>query len=114
MKLEYRELDDGIRLIKLTGKLDIHGVNRIDVAFIRHCLGQSVRVLVDLSEVNYISSIGIPMLINSAKSVASHGGRMVLLKPRRNVADVLELTGIPSIIPVYPDLNSAKIGLLAA
>ena len=54
------------------------------------------------------------MLINSAKSVASRGGKLALLTPQQNVAEVLELTGIPLIIPVYADLESAKTGLLAA
>jgi anti-sigma B factor antagonist len=113
MKLQYNELDSKICLIKLSGKLDVYGVNSIDVEFIRCCSGDNLRVLVDLSGVNYLSSIGIPMLINSAKSVASRGGKLALLKPQRNVAEVLELTGIPLIIPIYPDLESAKTGVLA-
>ena len=114
MKLQYNELDSHIRLIKLTGKLDVYGVNSIDIDFIRCCSGDYLRVLVDISGVNYISSIGIPMLINSAKTVASRGGKLALVNPRPNVADVLELTGIPLIIPVYSDLESAKTGVLAA
>ena len=114
MKLQYNELDSNIRLIKLTGKLDVYGVNSIDIEFIRCCSGDHLRVLVDLSGVNYISSIGIPMLINSAKTVASRGGKLALLKPRPHVAEVLELTGIPLIIPIYSDLESAKTGVLAA
>jgi len=114
MKLQYNELDSNIRLIKLTGKLDMYGVNVIDVEFIRRCSGENPRVLVDLSGVNYISSIGIPMLINAAKSVASRGGKLALLNPQRNVAEVLELTGIPLIIPIYYALESAKTAVLAA
>lgn len=70
-----------------------------------------MRLVVDLSKVNYLSSIGIPMLINTAKSVASRGGKMALLNPQRNVAEVLDITGIPQIIPVYDDLESAKAGI---
>lgn len=114
MKLQYNELENGIRLIKLTGKLDIYGVNSVDIEFTRRCSGDNLHVLVDLSGVNYISSIGIPMLINSAKSVASRGGKLALLNPQRNVAEVLELTGIPLIIPIYSDLESAKAGVLDA
>jgi len=114
MKLQSKELENGIRLIKLTGKLDMYGVNSIDIEFIRRCSGDNLRVLVDLSGVNYISSIGFPMLINAAKSVASRGGKMALFNPQRNVAEILELTGIPLIIPIYSDLESAKMKLLAA
>ncbi len=112
MQLQYSELEGGIRLIKLSGALDMNGTYAIEVEFVRHCTGQNVRVLVDLSKVNYISSIGIPMLVNSAKSVTKHGGRLGLLNPQKTVEDILELAGIPAIIPIYTDLAVAKAALL--
>lgn len=111
MKLQYSELDNGIRLIKLIGALDMNGTYSIEIEFVRQCVGANVRVIVDLSRVNYLSSIGIPMLINTAKSIANQGGKMALLNPQRNVSEVLEITGIPQIIPIYTDLESAKVGV---
>ncbi len=112
MQLEYSELDNGIHLIKLSGALDMNGTYAIEVEFVRHCAGENVRVLVDLTNVNYISSIGIPMLVNCAKSVSKYGGKMALLNPQRSVAGILELAGIPLIIPIYLDLESAQAALL--
>ncbi len=40
-----------IRLIKLSGTLDIYGVNDVEVDFVRLCTGDNVCVLVDLSKV---------------------------------------------------------------
>ena len=111
MKLRYQELDGGIRLIKLIGALDMTGTYSIEIEFVRQCDGDNVRVLVDLSKVNYLSSIGIPMLINTAKSVASRGGKFALLNPQQNVAEVLDIVGIREIIPIFTDLESAKAGL---
>lgn len=107
MRLQYGELDGDIRLIKLSGALDIHGVNDVELEFVRLCTGENMCVLVDLSKVNYISSIGIPLLINSAKSLARQGGKMALFNPQKSVGNVLELTGIPLIIPIYQNLNTA-------
>jgi anti-sigma B factor antagonist len=112
MKLQYSELDSGIRLIKLNGVLDMNGTYSVEVEFVRCCTGKNVHVLVDLSEVTYISSIGIPMLINSAKSVVRLGGKMALLNPQKVVENILEITGIPPVIPVYFDLESATAGVL--
>jgi anti-anti-sigma factor len=112
MRLQYSELDHGIRLIKLNGTLDGNGVSRVEVEFVRRCAGEKVCVLVDLSKVNYISSIGIPLLINSAKAVVKNGGRMALLNPQNNVENILELTGIPLIIPIHHDLNVAVTAIL--
>lgn len=111
MKLQYNELDGGIRLIKLIGALDMTGTYSIEVEFVRRCDGDNVHVIVDLSKVNYLSSIGIPMLINTAKSVASRGGKLVLLNPQQNVAEVLDIVGIQQIIPVFTDFEAARAEL---
>ena len=111
MKLEFTELENGIRLIKLIGALDLSGRYSIEIEFVRFCAGENVRALVDLSEVEYISSIGVHMLITSANSVAGRGGKLALLNPQPTVLDVLDLTGILQLIPIYSELESAKAGL---
>jgi len=111
MKLQYSELDNNIRLIKLIGSLDMTGTYSIEVEFVRYCDGDNVHVLVDLSRVNYLSSIGIPMLINTAKSVTDRGGKMILFSPQQSVAEVLDIVGIQQIISIYADLESAMAGL---
>lgn len=114
MELQYSELENNIRLIKLTGKLDIMGVDAIETKFSGYCAGDMPRVLVDLSDVEFLASIGIRLLTLNAKSIASRGGRMVLLSPPAEVRHVLEVTGIPAIIPIYDGLESAETVLLAS
>jgi len=114
MKLEYRELEGGIRLISLTGKLDAEGSRSVEDEFVRRCAGDHVFVLVDLSQVMFLSSIGIPLLVASAKSVASQGGRLAFLSPQPNVKSVLEITGVTHVIRVYNDLETARARLQSA
>jgi anti-anti-sigma factor len=114
MELQYRELDHNIRLIKLIGKLDIAGTTEIETQFAAYCAGENARVVVDLLDVEFLASIGIRLLTLTAKSVMGAGGRMVLLNPNPEVHHVLEVTGIPAIIPIHPTLASAETGLLAS
>ena len=114
MNVDYNELDNGIGLIKLGGKLDIIGTGEIETKFAGYCAGDKVRVVVDLSEVSFLASIGIRLLILTAKSVASRGGKMILLNPITEVQHVLEITGIPAIIPIYSQLESAETVLLSS
>ena len=114
MELQYSELDNNIRLIKLNGKLDIIGTGQIETKFADYCSGENVRVVVDLSEVDFIASIGIRLLTLTAKSVIGRGGKMVLLNPAPDVHHVLDVTGIPSVIPIYSHLESAETVLLAS
>jgi anti-anti-sigma factor len=114
MELQYSELENKIRLIKLIGKLDITGVEQIENQFAGHCAGEEVRVVVDLSQVDYLASIGIRLLTMTVKSLRNRGGRMVLLSPIPDVQHVLEVTGIPAIIPIYSHLESAETILMAS
>jgi anti-sigma B factor antagonist len=113
MELHYSELENDIRLIKLVGDLDIIGVGKIETQFTGYCAGENTRVVVDLSEVEFLASIGIRLLTLNAKSMLSRSGRMVLLSPTPDVRSVLEITGIPAIIPIYDGLESAEAVLLA-
>lgn len=113
MQIQYDELSKGIRLIKLMGDLDIMGVNEIEIKFTGYCSGENARVLVDLSAVDFLASIGIRLLTSNAKSLLSRNGRMVLLNPTSDVRNVLDLTGIPDIIPTYEQFESAEAVLLA-
>jgi len=113
MELQDSDVANNIRLIKLIGRLDIAGVGAIETEFSAHCTGENPRVIVDLSEVDFLASIGIRLLTINAKSIANRGGRMVLLNPRPDVKDILEITGIPAIIPIYEGLESAEAGLAA-
>jgi len=113
MELQYSKLDNDIRLIKLSGKLDIVGTGEIETKFTGYCAGDKIHVIVDLSEVSFLASAGIRLLMLTAKSVAKRGGKMVILNPIPNVQHVLEVTGIPAIIPIYSSFESAETILTA-
>ncbi len=114
MVISCGDLENGISLIKLGGKLDIIGTGEIETKFSGYCAGEKARVVVDLSEVDFLASIGIRLLVLTAKSIAGRGGKMALLNPIPEVQQVLEITGIPAIIPVYSQLESAETVLMAA
>lgn len=113
MEMQFSKLDNEIRMIKLSGKLDIVGTGEIETKFTGYCSGDKVRVIVDLSEVSFLASIGIRLLMLTAKSVNKRGGKMVILNPILDVKNVLEVTGIPAIIPIYSSLESAETILTA-
>ncbi len=71
------------------------------------CSGFS-KVLADFSQVSYIDSTGIGFLIGIYTSVLKNpNGRFVLANLNRRVRDVLELTRLANVIPIYPDVESA-------
>lgn len=104
MTLTSVDLDNGIRLITLEGRLDIAGTAEIDVKFNAYVAGDKTGVLVDLSKVDFISSIGIRTLLSAAKGRKNKGGLMVLCAARPLVARVIETAGLGALIPSAADV----------
>jgi len=111
MDLSYEDLEDGVRLIRLRGRLDMEGADAIDLKLTSLAAVQKGYVVLDLALVEFLASIGVSVIVRVARAVSSREGRLVLLSPRPNVADVLMRTQIDQIIPVCGDLASAKSAL---
>ena len=111
-RLETTILPSGINHITFVGRLDIEGVTKVEDKFAFSVMTESVPVLVDLSQVGFIASIGIRMLLMSAKALNRCGGRLVLYKPQPLVGEALATAGIDMLIPVYDDFDAACASLL--
>jgi anti-anti-sigma factor len=108
MELASHELEPGILEISLSGRMDIIGTQQIDLKFTALTATRKVNVLVDLSKVSFMASIGIRTLIASAKAQKQRGGSMVLYKPNQQVEEVLRSSGIPALIPIAHDIDAAR------
>jgi anti-anti-sigma factor len=111
MELVTQELDHGIVSISLTGRMDLVGTQQIDLKFTVAAAARKAPVLVDLSKVTFLASIGIRTLVNNAKAQQRRGGSMVLYQPTNIVEDVLKSTGIDAIIPITHDMDAARSAL---
>ena len=63
--------------------------------------------MVDLSEVDFISSMGMRLLVANAKTLHATGAKMVLVKPQQVVLDVLCTAGIDQLIPITGSTSDA-------
>ena len=114
MPIEFEDTSDTLRLITITGRLDIQGTAEIDMKFTSLATSGKHRVVVDLTGVSFLASIGIRSIITNAKAQAKRGGRMVLyVGDNAAVAKTLESTGIDSLVPTFTDPALAQQEALA-
>lgn len=111
MRLDSELLDDQVLKINLEGRLDIEGTQEIDMTFTALTATKKAGILVDMTKVDFLASLGMRTLVSCAKAVAKRGGKMVLFRPQPLVLGVLETSGLDSVIPVYEDLAAAKEAL---
>jgi anti-sigma B factor antagonist len=102
MKLETVDLENGVTKISLSGRLDIQGALKIDSEFTAIAEAKK-NIVVDLSEVTFLASLGIRTLIVGAKAAANNGGKLVLLNPQPNVESVLRSSNVDTVMPIIND-----------
>jgi anti-sigma B factor antagonist len=66
-----------------------------------------VRLVADLSQVNYMSSSGLRVLVSTLKSARQHRGDLYLAGLQENIHQLLELAGFTSIFKIYSTAEEA-------
>ena len=87
------------RLI-LDGRLDAAGCEKVETSFTAAASAARGHVLVDLTAVDYIGSLGIRLLISAARTVRRRGQRMVILGAQQQPSDVFETVALADLIPI--------------
>jgi len=107
MELTVEYLDNGIKKILLSGRMDIMGTDKIALRLSTETAVEKANVILDLSQLEFMASVGIGTLFQSYKSLKLRGGNLVILNPQRIVELVLITTKVNTVIPIYADLPSA-------
>ena len=90
---------NGVTQATLIGRMDIEGAQKIETPF--QVLTRLRRALiVDLSQVSFMASMGLRTLMVGARNQSELGGKLVLASPLPNVEKVLKESGIGDIIGV--------------
>jgi anti-sigma B factor antagonist len=109
MSIRHIDLSPAVRHIVLAGRLDISGTDEIARELTQLTSSAAGGVVVDLSEVTFLASIGIRALITSAKTVQQRGSKLVLrVASNAEVSRALDTTGIPALIPTFTSLEEAS------
>lgn len=95
MSLEITSSKNGSKtLVKVVGEVDVSNAPQLRQE-LEAALGEATpQVVVDFSEVPYIDSTGIGVLVGAAHRAKEAGGSLTLSNPQKNVARVLSLLGV--------------------
>jgi anti-sigma B factor antagonist len=79
----------------------------VDVKFHGYTAARRRPTLVDLSQLEYISSLGMGMFISCAQSLRRHQAKMVLLNPQPGVEEVMNAVGLGQAVPITHSMEEA-------
>ena len=114
MSISFSDVGENLRKIIITGRLDIPGTDSVAAKLEALTAEPKKAVVVDLSSLRFLASIGIRALITSAKTVQRRGGKMVLVVgDNSSVAMSLESSSVNLLIPTFKNAAEAERAAVA-
>lgn len=84
-------------LVALDGRLDGTTMQLVEAAFLKQAADGATRFVFDMSDLEYISSAGLRVMLLAAKKTRASGGKLALFGLSDSVRDVFEISGFHTI-----------------
>jgi len=106
-RIRTRRVGD-VAVLEVSGRLDpAFGPDPLLEA-VEKLLGEGIKhYLINLSRVNFISSLGVGSLINVLRRLSTSEGRLKLLKPSFSVSRILSVSKLEGLFETYMDEEEA-------
>ena len=101
------EWADDVLILKPAGRVDSNNAAAAEEIVVGHVDKGAQRLALDLSDLDYVSSAGLRVLLVTAKKLRQTGGRMALFNPQPTVHEVLEVSGFLAILTVCDSREAA-------
>jgi anti-sigma B factor antagonist len=96
---------DGDRsTVALRGELDLSGVDRARQAIEQAEAGEAQLLVLDLSELDFIDSTGLEVMLRAARRAQEEGRRLIVQRPSRYVRRLLAMTAIDQSLDIVEDV----------
>jgi anti-sigma B factor antagonist len=101
LRIELENNGFGLHVMRLSGALD--GLTYLDLlkAFNQSIEKEAKRIVLDMNEVDYVSSAGLRVLLQGAKALKETEGEIVLFGMNSAVKEVFSLSGFKTLFRTF-------------
>lgn len=109
--MNISEVNEGAVLaIAVTGRVDSTTARQLE-EMLPERVQSAPRVLLDLTDVQYVSSAGLRVMLKAAKMAKGTGHDLVLAGLAPQVHEVFHMIGFDSLFRIFPDRAAAMTAL---
>jgi anti-anti-sigma factor len=106
--MDIREEKHGnVCVLAPRGRLDVATSPELSERLDKLIGGSQPRLLVDFSDVEFVSSAGLRVILAMMKKIKAANGTFALCGLRAPVQEVLDITGFTPLIDVHRDVSTA-------
>ena len=112
MEMQFSDVG-GVTRATLNGRMDSLSVGQAETSFIAHIVPKEQPAVIDLTNVSFIASLGIRMLLGTARALDRYGVKLALYGAQDDVMEIIETTALTEIIPVVGTEDEAVAAVTA-
>ena len=101
---------DAVTVVRLQGNLDTSTAPHAQTSLNELVDGGASKILVNLGEVDFVSSAGLRILLATAKKLRGSNGELRVSNLNETVNEVFEISGFSTILSVFPTEAEALTG----
>ena len=109
MELYYDDVDGEVLVIKADGGLNGETAEQFVRDIEKLVKAGLTKMIVDCSELEYISSYGLGVLVRLHKRMERHGGNVKIASAHSALLDVIRLARLDRLFEIYPDVPRARL-----
>lgn len=106
MNIHKRDAN-GVTVFEMDGRVDTQGAVEMDLALQAAVSEGKHRIVLDMAEVNYISSAGLRTLADVLTNTRKDSGDLKLVALNRKALRVLRIVGFDKFFSIYDTLEAA-------
>lgn len=97
-----------VTIVTPQGRLDAAGVRPLEAELLSHLEAGRNQLIVDLSAVRYISSVGLRMFLTTTREAHRRGGVLKLCGLNTRVMDIFKMAGFDRVLQILSTLEEAQ------
>ena len=105
----YHEIQKDVLVISADGGLNRQTSSQFTNDILRLIEGGMVQIIVDCTDLTYVSSYGFGVLLRLHKRAKKAGGEVKIANVHNRVAEALNAMHLNRIFQIYPDVNRALL-----
>jgi anti-sigma B factor antagonist len=106
--VKSEQIDD-VLVIELPARLDAVGVAALEGALSAAVTAHKGKVLADMSQVNFVASLALRMLLTNLKAAQPLGGDLRLAGLQPQIAEIFRKSRFDTLFKIYPDRESGLV-----
>ncbi|MDT4934180.1 MAG: anti-sigma factor antagonist [Pseudonocardiales bacterium] len=98
-------------VLAVRGEVDVYSAPALKNGLTELLGANGASVIVDLTDVGFLDSTGLGVLVAARTAAAEAGGRLPIVCDRERILKLFRITGLDGVFEIYPSRDDAVSGL---